>query len=186
MTYHLSKTIVLVGLMGAGKTAIGSIVAQKIGCDFLDSDIEIEKAAQMSIAEIFLRDGEAFFREKESQVLARLLEGPACLLSTGGGVYMLPKNRKVITEKAVAVWLQADLDLLWLRVKGNDTRPLLQVEKPYEALKVFYKERTPIYACSEITVLADDSLNKEDMADKVISHLLNNPKSGLKKVTKHA
>ncbi|PIB24870.1 shikimate kinase [Amylibacter kogurei] len=182
MGYQLSKTIVLVGLMGAGKTAIGTIVAQKLGCRFIDSDDEIETAAQMTIAEIFARDGEAFFRLKESQVLQRLLDGPPCLLSTGGGAFMSADNRAAIADKGVAVWLDADLDLLWARVKSKATRPLLQGPDPYGTLEKLFIARKPKYALAEIKVKAGADLSKEQMADKVIAELLNTPESGLKKV----
>lgn len=177
--YCLSKTIVLVGLMGAGKTAVGTVLANKLGVAFLDSDEEIVRAANMSIAEIFERDGERFFRAKEHQVIKRLLDGPPCVLSTGGGAYMRADNRAAIAGSGVAVWLDADVALLWSRVKHKNTRPLLQVPDPLGALTHLHTERAPVYAKSEITVAAEPDLSKEAMADKVIKTLLADPISGV-------
>lgn len=112
----LKKTVVLVGMMGAGKTAVGNALAKSLSVGFLDSDEEIVRAANMSVAEIFSRDGEPFFRARESEVLARLLSGPPCILSTGGGAFLAPGNRELIEQKGIAVWLEADLELLWQRV----------------------------------------------------------------------
>jgi shikimate kinase len=125
MTQRLMKTVALVGMMGAGKTAVGKAVAAQLGVDFLDSDAEIEKAANMTIPEIFERDGEPFFREKESQVINRLLDSAPCVLSTGGGAFLAPRNREAMSAKGVSVWLDAEIDVLWARVKNKDTRPLL-------------------------------------------------------------
>lgn len=181
--YHLSKSIVLVGLMGAGKTAIGTILAEKLGCPFLDSDEEIVAASKMSIKEIFERDGEDFFRQKEAQVIARLMAGTPSILSTGGGAFMSADIRAAISAQNVSVWLKGDLDLLWERVKAKDTRPLLMNDDPFGTLKALYDTRSPIYALADIQVEAEPDLSKEAMADKVIAHLLNDPKSGLKKET---
>jgi shikimate kinase len=179
--YNLTKTIVLVGLMGAGKTAIGRMAAQELGVEFLDSDDEIVLAANMSIAEIFERDGERFFRQKESQIIERLLDGPPCVLSTGGGAYMEAKNRALISEKGVALWLRADLDLLWERVRHKDTRPLLHVPDPKAKLAELLAERTPYYAQAELAVDAHAQLSLEQMTQKTVQVLLNNPVSGVTK-----
>ncbi|MEL6518900.1 MAG: shikimate kinase, partial [Pseudomonadota bacterium] len=120
MVFRLNKTVVMVGMMGAGKTAIGQALARKLQVPFLDSDAEIVEAANASIAEIFERYGEAFFREKEAQVIARLLAGPPGVLSTGGGAFLSADNREMISKAGVSVWLKADLDLLWARVKHKD------------------------------------------------------------------
>ena len=168
--------------MGSGKTAVGNLVAQKLGVPFLDSDQEIVKAANMSVAEIFERDGEAFFRGKETQVLERLLQGPACILSTGGGAYMQQANRALVSEKGIALWLRADLELLWNRVKGKDTRPLLRTADPRQTLADLYDLRTPVYALAEITVDAEPGFSLDQMADKVVDALVANPLSGVKKV----
>lgn len=169
----------MIGLMGAGKTAVGSAVARILGVPFRDSDQEIEAAANMTIAEIFERDGEAFFREKETQVLARLLAGPPCILSTGGGAYLRAENRALISEKGVAVWIKADLDLLWSRVRHKNTRPLLRTDNPRETLARLLAEREPAYSKAEIVVEAEPGLSVEEMARKVVRTLEKAPRAGL-------
>jgi len=161
--------------MGAGKTAVGKALAARLSVPFLDSDAEIEKAANMTIPEIFARDGEAFFRVKERQVIARLLENERGVLSTGGGAYMAPENRALISQKGVAVWLNADLPLLWSRVKHKDTRPLLRVPDPLGTLTRLYEERVPIYAEADLTVTSEPGLSVDDMADRVIEALKTRP-----------
>lgn len=171
----LKKTVVMVGMMGAGKTAVGRALAAKIGVPFLDSDAEIVKAANMSIAEIFERDGEAFFRTKETQVIDRLLDEERGILSTGGGAFLADGNRDLISEKGVAVWLDADLDLLWQRVKHKDTRPLLRTENPRQTLSDIFDARVPVYSKAELSVKADPSYSIEDMAERVLKALLTRP-----------
>lgn len=149
---HLRRTIVMVGMMGAGKTAIGKAVAARLGAPFVDSDAEIETAAQATIAEIFSRDGEAFFRRREAEVLARLLKGPPVVLSTGGGAYLAAGNRRAIAASGVAVWLNAPLRLLWDRVRHKDTRPLLRTADPLATLTALFEERTPLYAEAGLTL----------------------------------
>jgi shikimate kinase len=177
--YQLTKTIAVIGPMGAGKTAVGTLVAQKLGAPFLDSDQEIEKAANMTVAEIFERDGEGFFRTKESQVLERLLKSEPCILSTGGGAYMSEVNRTLISEHGVALWLEADVDLLWSRVRHKDTRPLLRTENPRQTLADLLEKRAPIYANAEISVASEKGISLDHMADKVIDALVNSPLSGV-------
>jgi shikimate kinase len=171
----LRKTVVLVGMMGAGKTAIGTAVARDLSVPFLDSDAEIERAANRSIAEIFERDGEPFFREKETQVIRRLLGTQRCILSTGGGAYMSERNRRIIHDAGIAVWLNADLDLLWSRVRHKDTRPLLRTADPYGTLKALYEARIPNYALAELQVEARSDYSIDEMAAKVIGALLTRP-----------
>ncbi len=173
MGYELKKTVVLVGMMGAGKTAVGRALAAQLNVPFIDSDAEIEKAANMSIAEIFARDGEAFFREKESQVIARLLDEERCILSTGGGAYLAEANRDVISERGVAVWLNADVELLWSRVKHKDTRPLLRTENPRKTLEEIYAARVPLYSLADLPVVAEAGLSIEEMAGRVADALTN-------------
>ena len=171
----LNKTIALVGMMGAGKTAVGKAIAARLHAPLIDSDSEIERAANMTIAEIFERDGEAFFREKESQIIKRLLKGEKCILSTGGGAFLADKNRQLIHEKGASVWLNADVDVLWARVKNNPSRPLLQTENPFQALSKLYSERKPIYALADLSIESGAQISVDDMADKVISTLLDRP-----------
>ena len=171
----LHKTVVMVGMMGAGKTAVGMAVARQLGVPFLDSDAEIERAANLKIAEIFERNGEAFFREKESQILARLLDGRPMILSTGGGAWLLPGNRELVAGRGVAVWLKAELDLLWSRVRHKGTRPLLRTANPRETLCELCKAREPHYALADIAVCSQPDLSIDQMARKVIAALAERP-----------
>ena len=170
--YKLHKTAVMVGMMGAGKSAVGKALAAKLDVPFRDSDAEIETAANMTIAEIFARDGEPFFRQKEAQVLNRLLGETPGILSTGGGAYLSEDNRRMITRRGVAVWLNADLDLLWTRVRHKDTRPLLRTADPRKTLSDIYETRVPIYALADLQVRADARYSIDDMVDQVIKTLL--------------
>lgn len=175
MSYKLQKTVVLVGMMGAGKTAIGKSLALALDVPFLDSDEEIVKAANMSIAEIFERDGEAFFRERETEVIARLLKEERGILSTGGGAFLSERNRAIISLSGFSLWLQADLDLLWSRVRHKNTRPLLQTIDPYKTLKSIYEARVPAYELAAATVMGDEAYSIEDMRDAVLEKLLTVP-----------
>lgn len=175
VVWRLKKTIVLVGMMGAGKTAVGTQLAKLLSVPFLDSDEEISRAADRSIAEIFARDGEAFFRQKESQVLVRLLTGQPVVLSTGGGAFLAEANRVAIARMGVSVWLRADLDLLWQRVRHKTTRPLLQTPNPRESLRVLHEARVPIYALADLVVDSRASYSVEDMAAQVRQALLARP-----------
>jgi len=176
MGWKLNKTIVMVGMMGAGKTAIGRGLAARIEAPFLDSDAEIEAAANMSIPEIFDRDGEAFFRARESEVLSRLLSAPEkCVLSTGGGAFLCPQNRALISKKGISVCLSADLDLIWTRVQHKDTRPLLRTEDPYATLSALFEARAPIYAQADLTVEAQADYSIARMVSQVLAALLTRP-----------
>lgn len=168
---HLKKSVVMVGMMGSGKTAVGTQLSRLLSVPFIDSDEAIVAAANRSIAEIFERDGEPFFRQKETEVLRRLLEGPPCVLSTGGGAFMAEVNRKMIAAKGVSVWLRADLDLLWQRVRHKTTRPLLRTANPRATLKEIYTARVPIYALADLTVDAAPDLSIDDMARRVVEAL---------------
>ncbi len=171
MGWRLRKTVVLIGMMGAGKTAVGTALARNLGVRFIDSDDEIVKAANMSIAEIFERDGEAFFREKESQVLGRLLRGRPAILSTGGGAFLSDRNRRMIADKGVSVWLKADLDLLWQRVRHKTTRPLLRTADPRATLAALLEARAPVYALADLTVQSRAEYSIEAMAEQVLRAL---------------
>ncbi|MES2847126.1 MAG: shikimate kinase [Pseudomonadota bacterium] len=171
MAERLKKTVVMVGMMGAGKTAVGTAVARLLGVPFVDSDDEIVRAAQRSIPEIFARDGEPFFRARETEVLGRLLRGAPCILSTGGGAFLSPVNRDLIAESGVSVWLRADLDLLWQRVRHKATRPLLRTANPRETLRQLWAARVPFYQLADLTVDSQPDLSVEDMADRVVAAL---------------
>lgn len=171
MVWKLHKTVVLVGMMGAGKTAVGKALATELDVPFLDSDLEIVTAANISIAEIFERDGEAFFRARESEVIARLLDGAPCVLSTGGGAFLAERNRTLISERGVSVCLNAELPLLWSRVRNKDTRPLLQTADPYSTLSALFEARAPIYELADVSVDASNDYSIEDIAGQVAQAL---------------
>lgn len=168
---QLKRGVVLVGMMGAGKTAVGTALARMLNVDFLDSDEEITRASQMTVAEIFARDGEAFFRARETEVLLRLLSGPPCVLSTGGGAFLSERNRAAIREQAVSVWLKADIEILWNRVRHKTTRPLLRTPDPKRTLEDLLAVRAPIYALADLHVEAEADLPVEAMAAKVVAAL---------------
>jgi shikimate kinase len=172
---RLKKTVVLVGMMGAGKTAVGTALARDLAVPFRDSDEEIVRAAHRSIAEIFERDGEAFFRARETEVLGRLLNGDPCVLSTGGGAFLAAANRDLIREAGVSVWLRVDIDLLWQRVRHKTTRPLLRTATPQETLKALYAARLPAYAQADITVDSAPELSVDAMAARVAEALATRP-----------
>ncbi|HHX91876.1 MAG TPA: shikimate kinase [Paracoccus sp.] len=171
----LNKTVVMVGMMGAGKTAVGMELARMLGVPFVDSDAEIERAAARTVAEIFARDGEAFFRRKEAQVIARLLAAAPGVLSVGGGAYLNPATRALIAEKGVAVWLKADQDLLWSRVKRRDTRPLLRTADPYGTLGAMMVAREPAYAKADLVVEARPECSVGATAGRVREALATRP-----------
>ncbi len=175
MAWKLKKTVVLVGMMGSGKTAVGTAVSRMLDVPFLDSDTEIERAANMSIAEIFSRDGESFFRAKETQVITRLLGGRRGILSTGGGAFLSQENRRVIAERGVALWLRAELDLLWARVRHKSTRPLLRTADPYATLRELCQRRNPVYALADLAVDARADYSVDEMAGRVIEALQTRP-----------
>jgi len=152
----VDRPLVLVGLMGAGKSCIGRRLAQRLRLPFVDADREIEQAAGCSIPEIFSRHGEQAFRDGERRVILRLLESPPFVLATGGGAFMDPRTRAVIREKAISIWLRADLDLLVRRTGRRGDRPLLQVDDPRAKLAELMTTRDPIYAEADLTVDSQD------------------------------
>ena len=172
---RLKKTVVMVGMMGAGKTAVGTALAHLLTVDFVDSDEEIVRAADRSIAEIFERDGEPFFRARETEVLGRLLRGTPCVLSTGGGAFLSQINRVLIHDSGISVWLRADLDLLWHRVRHKSTRPLLRTANPRETLAALHEARVPLYQMADLTVDSGADLSVDDMAQRVATALLQRP-----------
>ena len=151
-----SKSIVLIGLMGAGKTAVGRRVATRLGLNFVDADTEIEEAAGKSISEIFADHGEDYFRDGERRVIARLLGDGPQVLATGGGAYMNEETRNLIAEVGVSVWLKADLKILMERVARRDHRPLLKTKDPKAVMQRLMDERYPVYASADITVVSRD------------------------------
>lgn len=154
---ELDRSIVLVGLMGAGKTSIGRRLAQALDLSFVDADTEIEAAAGCSIPEIFELYGEREFREGERRVMARLLDGEPRVVATGGGAFMHPETRAKIRERGISVWLRADLDTLLARTSRRDDRPLLRDGDPRARLQALIEERHPVYAEADITVDSGDS-----------------------------
>ena len=150
------RTIALVGLMGAGKSTVGRRLADKLGRDFYDSDHEIEKAAGLSISDIFAKHGEADFHRGEKQVIRRLLDMPPHVLATGGGAYLDADTRAILRERAITVWLNADLETLWRRVQKRDTRPLLQRSDAKEHLAHLVMERQPFYSQADLVVHSKD------------------------------
>ena len=148
----LDRTIVLVGLMGAGKSCVGRRLATRLGIAFVDADAEIEQAAGCSISEIFEKYGEPYFRDGERRVMTRLLQGAPSVLAAGGGAFLDPVTRKIIREQAVSVWLKADLDTLAHRTTGRTHRPLLNGKEPRDVLARLIEARYPVYAEADITV----------------------------------
>lgn len=151
------KTIVLVGLMGVGKSSVGRRVASRLGLPFYDADNEIEAAAGCSISDLFARYGEPAFRAGERRVMRRLLSGPRAVIATGGGAFIDPETRALIAAQAISIWLRADLDLLTKRVTGRDHRPLLKGGDPRTILAGLMEKRDPIYAEADLVV---DSLDQ--------------------------
>ena len=169
----LPRTVALVGLMGAGKSAIGKRLAIRLGLPFVDADDEIERAAGCSIAEFFERYGEAEFRAGERRVIARLLDEPPHVLSTGGGAYIDPETRALMRAKAVTVWLRAELDVLFDRVRRRGHRPLLRQGDPKEILGRLMTQRYPIYAEADIVVEFDRPARRphDRTGDRGAAHL---------------
>jgi shikimate kinase len=142
----LDRSIVLVGLMGAGKSTVGRRLARRLQLDFIDSDEEIERVADRTIAEIFERFGEASFRDGERRVIARLIEGDPKVIATGGGAFLDQETRRLILRRCIAIWLDADLETLAERVSRRDQRPLLKGKEPLPVLQTLAEVRNPVYA----------------------------------------
>jgi shikimate kinase len=151
------RSVVLVGMMGAGKSSVGRRLAARLGLSFVDADTEIEAAAGMSIAEIFAAHGEAYFRSGEARVIARLLEGGPQVMATGGGSIMNPDTRALIGKKGVSIWLDADYEVLLRRVKRRTDRPMLKTADPAETLRYLLDERKPVYALADVTLRSRDA-----------------------------
>ncbi len=161
---RITRTVVLVGLMGAGKSCVGRRLAARLGLDFVDADVEFESAAGCTISDYFARFGEAGFRDGERKVIARLLDGSPVILATGGGAFIDSDTRDRIKESGVSVWIRADLDLLLKRTIGRDHRPLLKQGDPREILGRLMDVRYPVYAEADIIVDSTDEIPEATVA----------------------
>jgi len=164
------RCIVLVGLMGVGKTSVGRRLAPRLGLPFVDADVEIEEAAGCSIAEIFEQHGEDYFRDGERRVIARLLGGPPCVLATGGGAFVDPDTRAAVKSRALSVWIEADLDVIVRRTARKTHRPLLRQGNPRAILERLKTERDPFYATADIKVVSGEG-PPEDTVEAILSAL---------------
>lgn len=175
-----TRPIVLVGMMGAGKSSVGRKLAARLAVPFFDADTEVEAAAGMSVARVFETLGEAEFRKGERRVIARLLDKPVHVLATGGGAFMDDETRDLIRRRAVSVWLRASLDTLAERTGRRDDRPLLQGGNPREILHRLMTEREPVYAQADVTVDSDTRPTDEtvDRVLKALAEYTPNQKAG--------
>lgn len=167
------RSIVLVGMMGAGKSSIGRRLAARLNLPFVDADAEIEKAASMTIPEIFAAHGEPYFRAGEARVIARLLESGPQVLATGGGAFMNPETRAAVHAKGISIWLNATLDILIRRIKRRADRPMLAGADQVETLKHLIEERYPVYAEADLIVESRDVPHETivgEIVDKLCSH----------------
>jgi len=170
MKEEIPATVALVGLMGAGKSAMGRRLASRLAVPFFDSDVEIEAETGMSIAEIFDCKGEEAFRVGERSVIKRLLSGPAHILATGGGAFVESETRAEFTGRAITVWLRADLEVIFRRVCRKNNRPLLKSKNPKQVLADLIEVRYPLYALADIIVDSDDRPH-EQVVDRIIDQL---------------
>jgi shikimate kinase len=169
------RLIVLVGMMGSGKSTVGRRLAARLHLPFLDADHEIEAAAGMSIPDIFATHGEPYFRDGEARVIARLLESGSCVLATGGGAFMREDTRERVAAKAVSLWLRADGDVILKRVKRRADRPLLQTVDPAATIERLIAERSPAYALADVAVSSRDVPHEkivEECVEALHAHLL--------------
>jgi shikimate kinase len=164
------RSIVLVGMMGSGKSSIGRRVAQRLGIPFVDADAEIEKAAGMTIPDIFSVRGEAEFRSGEARVIIRLLEGGPQVLSTGGGAFINCDTRAAIASKGISIWLNAEFDVLMKRIRRRHDRPLLKTDDPASTLRKLMEERHPTYALADLTVQSRD-VSHDKIVDEIVGAL---------------
>jgi shikimate kinase len=171
VTRLAGRPLVLVGMMGAGKTTVGRRLASRLGRRFLDSDAEVERAAGMSIEDIFKLHGEPDFRAGEAKVIARLLRETDIVLGTGGGAFIDPETRALVRTAAVSVWIKADFELLFARVSRRSNRPLLKTANPRETLRGLMEQRYPLYAEADVTVVSKD-VPQDQVASAVIDALL--------------
>jgi shikimate kinase len=164
------RTVTLVGMMGAGKSSIGRRLALRLGISFVDADVEIEKAAGMTINDIFAVRGEAEFRAGEARVILRLLESGPQVLATGGGAFTNPDTRTAIGAKGISIWLKAEFDVLMKRIKRRHDRPLLKTDDPGATLRKLMEERDPVYALADLTVQSREVMH-EKIVDEIVSAL---------------
>ena len=169
------RSVVLVGMMGAGKSSIGRRLANRLSIPFVDADAEIEKAAGMAISDIFTEHGESYFRAGEARVIARLLDGGPQVLATGGGAFMNADTRAAIHTKGVSVWLRATAEVLLRRIKRRSDRPLLKTGDPAETLKRLIEERYPVYAEADIIVESRDVAH-DAIVDEIVAGLCAQPR----------
>lgn len=165
------RNLIFVGLMGAGKSVIGRLVAQSLSIPFVDTDAEIEKVSRMTIPELFAAYGEAEFRSLETRVIERLLRSGPRVVSTGGGAFIDENTRREIKHGGISVWLKADLDILWERVSKRDNRPLLKTENPRQTLENLMIQRYPIYAEADLTVQSEN-VRKDVMVSEVLTAVI--------------
>jgi shikimate kinase len=162
-----NRNLIFVGLMGAGKSVIGRLVAHTLGIPFIDTDSEIESVSRMTIAELFAQYGETEFRALETRVVERLLKQGPRVVSTGGGAFINEATRAQIKQGGISIWLKADLDVLWDRVNRRDHRPLLKTENPRQTLEKLMIQRYPIYEQADLTVISGN-VRKDVMVDEVL------------------
>ena len=165
---QLTRTIALVGMMGAGKSSIGRRLAARMGVEFRDADSEIESAAGRPVTAIFTEYGEPAFRDCEARVITRLLDTPAHILATGGGAFMAHETRARLKEKATTVWLRAPVDILFARVKRKGERPLLNTDNPRETLERILLEREPTYSLADLIIDSEDAPHAETVEKLVL------------------
>ncbi|MFQ5622248.1 MAG: shikimate kinase [Paracoccaceae bacterium] len=172
-TFRLNRTLVMVGLMGAGKTSVGRRLARALDVRFVDSDHEIETAANMSISEIFDKFGEEYFRQGEERVISRLLDGEPCVLATGGGAFMSDAVRQRVSERGVSIWLKADTGTLFNRVKSKADRPLLREDNPRTVLENLQELRGPVYRQADVVVESFAGISQWEMVARIIEAVEN-------------
>ena len=161
------RSIVLVGIMGCGKSTVGKRLAQRLGLEFVDADSEIERAANMTVAEIFAEHGEPYFRSGEERVIARLLQEGPQVLATGGGAFMSDATRSEIETNGLSIWLKVDFETVMARVRRRSTRPLLRNPDPEGTMRKLMAEREPVYARAQLTVTSKD-VPHEAVVDQIV------------------
>ena len=172
-----ARSVVLVGMMGAGKSTIGRRLSARLGLPFLDADVEIEQAHRLPIPDIFEKYGEPYFRDGEVRVIARLLDNGPAIIATGGGAVMRDETRERIREKAVSIWLKVDTDVIMRRVKRRSDRPLLQTVDPEATVERLVKEREPLYSQADVTIWSRD-VPHDKIVDECIEALYEKLRAG--------